>query len=194
MFITTLQELARLLAYAFLLGVAFGLLYDLFRIVKVAVLGSAGKHRDPQKPKKTELPGFFLHFFTDLLFFAIAAIVTVIFLYAYHRGKVRISAIFSEAAGFFTYYFTVGRLVYSLAEWIVATVRKALRFVLRFVYTHTLLPISATVKKLFRRLYTALRTRLLRTRRIAESGREEEKFLHFAQQGFGIAEERVLKL
>ena len=197
MFITTLPELARLLFYAFLLGIAFGVLYDGFRIVKVAVLGTGRQDQKPntaKRLKKAEIPGFLLHFFTDLLFFGIAAVVTVLFTYAFHRGKVRLSAVFSIAAGFFAYYFTVGRLVYSLAELIVTTVRRAIRFATRFVYAHTLLPLGRAAKKLLCRLFTALRSRILRKKRLTASKKEEERFLKLAEQGFGIGEEHILRL
>lgn len=227
MFITPLSQLLRLLLYTFLLGIALGALYDLFRIFKVAVLGgrqserrkketpASGKRRagaekgdrreagakkrgqsrenapaagQTKRLRKNagssflrELPAFLLHFLTDLLFFLIAAAVTVIFFYAFHRGKIRLSAIFSLAAGFALYYFTVGRLVYALAERIVNAVRLALRF----AFSHTVLPLCLAIGKGSAALYTALRRRILQRRAIALSEREEKAFLESAGRGFG---------
>ncbi len=227
MFITPLPQLLRLLLYTFLLGIALGALYDLFRIFKVAVLGGRqserrkressasekrraeaekgdGREADAKKRGRSrknapvsgqakrrrknagrgflrELPAFLLQFITDLLFFLIAAAVTVIFFYAFHRGKIRLSAIFSLAAGFALYYFTVGRLVYALAERIVNAVRLAVRF----AFSHTVLPLCYAIGKGLAALYTALRGRILQRRAIALSEREEKAFLESAGRGFG---------
>lgn len=54
MFITPLPQLLRLLLYTFLLGIALGALYDLFRIFKVAVLG--GRQSEGRK-KETPASG-----------------------------------------------------------------------------------------------------------------------------------------
>lgn len=123
---------------------------------------------------------FLLHFVTDLLFFFFAAVVTVIFLYAFHRGKLRLSAVFAMGVGFFLYYETVGKVVYSLAERIVETVRRGVRFVL----AHTWHPLKGFVLRLGR----TVRALAAYARLKKGSRRELRRFLLSAEKGFGAFE------
>lgn len=144
--------------------------------------GSEGESARRGARALSEAPAFLLHFITDLLFFFFAALVTVIFFYAFYRGKVRLSAIFTLFAGFSLYYFTLGRLVYALAEKIVLAVRRAIRFAL----SHTLLPLSRILRRGMASLWTAVRRKCLQKRLLAASEREEKAFLELAGKGFGV--------
>lgn len=75
-------------------GSLLGVVYDLFRLVRLAV---AERKR-----------GVFLQ---DLLFFAVAAFLTVLFLLVVNCGSLRLFILFAMAAGFFVYYVTLSRLI-----------------------------------------------------------------------------------
>lgn len=90
------------------LGFLLGLYYDVFRIARVIVPPS---HR--------------ALFLQDIFFFASSAVITFLFSLAVMEGRLRLYLFLGEAAGFFAYYFTLGRVVTGLAVRAVAAVLRA---------------------------------------------------------------------
>lgn len=80
---------------AILLGACFGVLYDLFRIIRLVFLKS-----------------FTAVFFEDVLFWIAVTIVTFFFTILFNNGELRLSLVILEVVGFLIYYFTLGRLVF----------------------------------------------------------------------------------
>ena len=86
-----LQNQTALLSVGF--GTLLGLVYDVFRLFRLA----CGRKRGV--------------FWQDLLFFVVAAFLTVLFLLTVNRGSLRLFILLAMAVGFFIYYFTFSRLV-----------------------------------------------------------------------------------
>lgn len=130
MFQNTQAEIGRLLLSFFLLGAGLGVVYDVLRIMRVALepdVGVTGRRR---------WVFTVLHFMGDLLFATLSAVVVILAGYFWNRGRIRFDMMAFLAAGFLLYHFTVGKLVLAAAELIVATIRKWLAW----LYRHTVLP------------------------------------------------------
>lgn len=142
-------ELAALYVYAAALGCAFGVLYDVFRILR-----RASRFAD------RSFVSILVIFLQDILFFLIATAASAIFFYKFNSGRIRLSAVAFMIGGFAAYYFTVGRLVMLVADAIIAficeTVRQILRF-LRFIFS----PIVKLARAVYARIEQALRHLLL---------------------------------
>ena len=98
--------------YAFTVGIGIGVIYDLFRIVRMAFtmpwVMSA-------KYKKTAYKSRFgvdmAVFICDVLFFVITAAISAIFIFYVNNGRIRGIALTGSLVGFILYYNTLGRLV-----------------------------------------------------------------------------------
>lgn len=98
------------------IGMLLGLLYDVFRISRVAVNTAAG-----------------VVLVEDVVYFLICAVVTFLFLLSANDGSVRFFLFLGEALGWILYYFTIGSLVMNVSRTIIAAVKAILRFVLRYI-------------------------------------------------------------
>lgn len=105
---------------AILLGAALGLLYDVFRIVRIAF--PAGKAR---------------LFVEDVLYFMVCAAASFLFLLTSSDGIVRVFLLIGELIGVVLFHSTLGILVMRVAQAIINAVKAVLRFLLRWI----LLPI-----------------------------------------------------
>lgn len=101
---------------ACLLGAALGALYDVFRILRIAIPASRG-----------------IIAAQDLLFFVLAAIATFLFLLTSIDGSVRVFLMVGEALGWVLYYFTLGQLVMRVSKTIIAAIKAVFRFLLRYL-------------------------------------------------------------
>ena len=90
------KELA-VMGYAALFGVALGMFYDLFRILRLLMRSKAAAV-----------------FVQDLLFFSITALLMSIFVFTFHSGWLRLYIFVCAAAGAALWYMTFGRVFYRL--------------------------------------------------------------------------------
>ena len=95
------------MGYAALFGVALGLFYDLFRILRLLM-----------RPKPTAV------FVQDLLFFSITALLMSIFVFTFHSGLLRLYIFACAAAGAALWYMTFGRVFYRLWRRVADKVRQ----------------------------------------------------------------------
>jgi spore cortex biosynthesis protein YabQ len=142
-------ELAVLFLYSAALGVAFGVFYDVFRILRRAMRGI---DRSPV--------GYAVIFVQDILFFVIAAAVSAIFFYKFNSGRVRLSGVAFMILGFSAYYFTVGRLVMLVADAIISFIAEVLRQIARFL-CFVFSPVARFAGFLYCQMQCALRHLLL---------------------------------
>lgn len=92
---------------ACLLGAALVLLYDVFRILRMA------------------LPHYkWVVALEDILFWALGGLLTVLFLVASNDGQVRFFIVVGVALGGVLYHFTLSQIVMSLAHWIIRLVTR----------------------------------------------------------------------
>ncbi|MBE6538988.1 MAG: hypothetical protein E7671_05950 [Ruminococcaceae bacterium] len=130
----SMSALWRMITFAFLLGIGFGVLYDVFRITRVmagveyAGIGKKSTDRlysikypfiGKLEKKEGKIRKRFLHLFVgigDIIFCLIIGVAFSIFLYYSNDGIFRWQAAAAGFLGFFLYYRTLGTLVIYFAE------------------------------------------------------------------------------
>lgn len=107
MYMLTIADQTRLFLLALGLGFLLGVVYDLFRVIRMAfTMRRAGV------------------FIQDVLFFLTCAAATFIFLLAVNQGEIRGFIIAGESLGFLIYYFSFGLLAIKVSSFLVQTVRR----------------------------------------------------------------------
>ena len=109
---TAFQYQVLLLSVGF--GTLLGLVYDCFRLIRL--ISGDRKH------------GVFLQ---DLLYFVLAAFLTVLFLLVVNHGSLRLYILLAMAVGFSAYYLTLSRFILSFGQLLLARIRSMLRFLAR---------------------------------------------------------------
>lgn len=94
-----------------LVGIALGAVYDVFRILRLAVK-----------------PFMVVVLIEDLLFFFLFTAATFFYMLLYNNGHVRLFVIIGELIGFTLYYFTVGMLVMGISKAIIRFIKWLLRW------------------------------------------------------------------
>lgn len=112
-----LAEQALIFVEALLVGAALGLLYDVFRITRVAFPTASG-----------------VVFAEDILFFIICAVVTFFFGLTVIDGSLRLFLVFGELLGAIIYYFTVGKLVMGISKKIIAVIKSIISFMIKWIF------------------------------------------------------------
>jgi len=118
-----------------LVGVALGVIYEPFRLVRAAFGGPA-----------------WVVFAEDILYSLITAFVTFSFLLSEETGKIRFALLVGEAIGMLLYFFTVGDIVAGVAAKIVKTVKTVIKWVFSKmffpIFKLILRPIKALLKEI----------------------------------------------
>lgn len=142
-----------------ILGFTSGLIYDFIRIIRV-FLGiryvnrfteklSAKKFKFIKNPfykKETKTKREAIKvFITDIIYFVIMTPIFMIFLYHQNNGSVRWFVFFSVVLGFLSYYFTVGKIIISVSEYIVFYIKAFFLHVIFFI-SKPLIPILKFIK------------------------------------------------
>lgn len=153
--------------YSLLYGVVLGAVYDAFRIGRI-FFGINYVNRFTGHIKCIKLPLISnpmlndaigksqrykntVVFIGDVLYFVLITPPSTVFVYAFNNGNVRWYLFFGIVAGFATYYFTVGRLVISVSEYIVFSVKVLFSYVAYF----TVRPIKKAANFLFSKIRKA---------------------------------------
>lgn len=159
--------------YALLLGIALGVLWDVFRTMRVWRGGDAGqsawsiklrryrrrhspypifrmKRNDAEKPHVSH--HFLWTFLEDLLFMMIAGISFLLFCFDINMGIVRWYLLLGVIAGFLLYYHTIGRLVIAWSALIGAFVRATLVFFYNYTLYYVVVLLTFLVNRLLRLL------------------------------------------
>ena len=168
------SKLALLYVNALLLGVGFGLVYDLIRIVRIlfgerfsttaceirnARLPLLSEKTHARRPKILKI----LVFAGDFLFCVLAAVAMILLFYRINNGKIRFLAFPVAGVGFYLYRQSLGRLVMLCAE----TAAFLLEAAVRCLFFFALFPIKwlggrlmKTVKDCFGRMVEKRRKRI----------------------------------
>ena len=113
---------AGLIVKAIVLGVIFGVVYDVFRILRIsssAVTPRGAffekiKPRKPllnvRRPKKTAAVGNIAVFIQDIVFFAICTAAEILFFLRENNGEIRIYCLIFSLSGFIIYLVSLGRI------------------------------------------------------------------------------------
>ena len=111
--------------YAAILGMFIGLIYDVFRILRIVSGVSPGSLISKRKTVfGNRMPDIFSRrrgkvfsslfvAVTDVLFFSVSSVAFVLFLYCFNYGRFRWFILVFTVAGFRLYYLTVGKAVIS---------------------------------------------------------------------------------
>ena len=106
------------------LGAVLSVIYDIFRIIRVAFGG-----------KKTAV------FVEDLIFSLVALVLTFVFVIAFNNGELRFFVLIGELLGFVTCHYTIGRIIIGFSRAIINSVK----WFFKLVFT----PIVKLFKKKF---------------------------------------------
>ncbi len=115
-------------AYSFILGLIFGGLYDIIRIIHIlcgiASYAPVREDTDGSRMKRGRLP-FCLFFLCDAVYMLTVTAMFSVFQYWQMNGKFRLFLLLSALAGFAVWHATAGRLVMIFSEAIVRFLRLA---------------------------------------------------------------------
>ncbi len=137
------QKLAIILLYSVFIGVFLGVVYDVFRIRRLAFkTGACFSKKDTNEvARKENVADCVIIFFEDVLFAVISSIVVCIFIFYMNSGQFRGIAVIGALCGFLLYYLTVGRVVMYFSGVIIGF----FKFLIRKIYEYTLRPIKKGV-------------------------------------------------
>ena len=127
MYMLTIADQTRLFLLALGLGFLLGIVYDLFRVVRMAFT--------------MRRVGVFIQ---DVLFFLTCAAATFLFLLAVNQGEIRGFIIAGEGLGFLIYYFSFGLLAVRVSSFLVHAIHR-----LFFVISVPFRALFRLLKKLF---------------------------------------------
>lgn len=183
-----------LLLYAVIVGAMLGVLWDVFRVIRIAFYGrrtgspppvrlpsdSAGVERALRFKHNIKIPSlsFFGTFICDLLFCLICTICVILLLFHLNDGEVRMFALLGAMIGFVVYYLTLGRLTVYFSDIIIRTIKKAVLTILRY----TIFPILRICAAGVSRVKRSIR----RKRRRKLTQKYMKKTVKNAKQGFDI--------
>jgi len=176
----------QVVGYSFILGLIFGGLYDIIRIIHIicGIASYAGNREEPRTEtgmKRGKLP-FLLFFLFDAVYMLTVTAMFSVFQYWQMNGTFRLFVLVSVLAGAALWHGTAGRLVMAFSETIVRMLRLAalwlvvrpVRFVLGlfrkvlfFVYRQT---VGCTVRRICRMI------RFFRSERIRRNLKKEISF------------------
>ena len=160
----TWQAMATLIAIV--VGAGVGLIYDGIRLgraiigirytdrlshrfsaVHFPLIGILPQKEAPQRKRKE----FFISLYVamgDVIFFLLASVATVVYLYHANDGIVRWYLLFGLFLGFLLYYVTIGKITVNLFE----VITLALRLLLAYVAYFTVRPLTCVLHALLRAL------------------------------------------
>lgn len=113
--------------YAFGFGFMLGILYDVFRTLRMIISGSKG---------------FVL--FMDLLYFAVCTFLTFCFVLAVDSGRIRIYVAAGEILGWFVYYFSFGAIAIRAGNAVVSFFKR--------VFSAAVKPVKRVSGKILRKI------------------------------------------
>lgn len=173
-FIVILYQL-QITLYALVLGLFFGVLYDVLRITRM-LIGITPVHarhiawigrlpsRHLGKIGKGAVSEFVFIHFLDILYGLCTGACFCVFLYALNNGRFRWYLLLGSALGLLVYYHSVGRLVLHLSGYIVAVLR-GIGGCMVYLFTQPFLWIG----RRFRLLFSPVWAFVLRRRRIRQT-------------------------
>ena len=189
-----------LLLSSFALGIGLGIFYDLHRILRV-FFGVQYTQNRPTKFFSKPLPIlkrslgeirqgkckkiflFALIFIQDLFLCCISALGIVILNYAFNDGRFRFYTILALFVGFFLYYFTLGKLVMFLSEWIVFFLRAVFSICI-FLLSRPFVIFWSFLGKIVKKVRSNLQKTIANQRKKVYNIHKVKDCLKAADQGF----------
>lgn len=134
-----IPEPTLLFLYSCVMGAALGVIYDMFRIFRLAV-----------KTHKIVIV------FQDILYLGIWAMAVLWFSVYVGNGEVRLFYLVGTVLGWIVYYFTIGQLVFAVAGGVILVVKKAFGWLDR-VFMKPILHAAAVIGCKLRKLFVKIK-------------------------------------
>lgn len=112
MYLAGVSQQLRLFTLSLGLGFLLGIVYDLFRSLRLIF---------------SRTPGKYTLFVQDIIYVILCAVITFLFLLSENYGEIRAYVLAGEIIGFFAYYFTIGVLTMRVGDSVANTIHKFLR-------------------------------------------------------------------
>lgn len=196
--VQSMSALAAMILYAFFLGIAFGALYDAFRISRV-FLGVSYGGKSAMYLYEKEYPligklqnkqgklkkGFLMTAIIsgDIIYFTVCGLIFSVFIYYTNDGIFRFGAFAAVFGGFFAYYLTFGRLIISFAE-IICIFLKIFTKIFLFAIAFPFKIMYNILAKLYNRLFGIPFKRFLLKIRQKSTERKMKIIMEQAAEGF----------
>ena len=120
-------------------------------------------------------------FITDILYFLVITPIFMIFLYHQNNGIVRWFILFGAILGFLLYYFTLGKLIISVSEYIAFAVKVVFMHIIFFI-SRPFVPIARFIKTKISKIKASVKNAISRSK---EKKKEEKKhirtLIHFGK-------------
>lgn len=142
-----------------LLGFALGLLYDVFRVLRLAVRHSS-----------------LAIFLEDISFFAVCAVLTFLFSLSAVSGRVRVFLVIGEFLGATVYYVTLGVLVMRVSKPLIRVVKAILRLLYR-IFIHPIFCLIRWILRLTHKMEQKFSTRAKKVRANAKYSLKRQSIL-----------------
>lgn len=126
------EALIALLIKSFLSGVALGVFYDLIRAFKM-FFGVSYTRPTTDRSVAVRAVAYAVTFLTDILFWIIVGITSVLLMYSVGGGVFRGLTYVGLIGGILLYYFSIGRLMLRVSEAVVNFIKKVLRRVAKIL-------------------------------------------------------------
>ena len=165
----TQGELLRLVIVSLLSGMALGIVYDVFKVIRVF----REKTKNEKKPHPVmKWAGHILCFIEDIAFFLIVSIVGVLLFSAYGAGRVRLDSIALQIISFTAWQMSVGRFTRPAAVFVKGWLGK----IFCFIYKKTLLPVGKMAEARIDKIASARLDRKISSYSKKEKAKIKEKF------------------
>jgi len=115
-YIQGIAEQTRIFLYSLGFGFLLGILYDVFRTLRLIISRSKS-----------------FVFFADLLYFILCAFLTFCFIMVVDSGRVRLYVALGEILGWFIYYFSFGTIAIRFTNTVTAFFRRVFSGVFKFI-------------------------------------------------------------
>ena len=196
--VQSMPALAAMTLYAFFLGIAFGVLYDAFRISRVFLgVSYGGKSASYLYEKEYPLigklkkgqgklkKGFLITavIFGDIIYFTVCGLIFSVFIYYTNDGIFRFGALVAVFCGFFAYYMAFGRLVIAFAE-IICIFLKIITKIFLFAIAFPFKIMYNILIRLYNRLFGIPLMRFLLKIRLKATERKMKSIMIEAADGF----------
>lgn len=147
-YIQGLAEQTEIFLYSLGFGFLLGILYDVFRTLRLIISNSRG-----------------FVFFMDMLYFAVCAFASFCFIMVVDCGRVRIYAALGWALGWLIYYFSFGAIAIKVSGAVISAVRR--------FFAAVFAPISRISRKICRKIGSSAR----RGKKIIRKTDKKTKFI-----------------
>lgn len=187
------DDLPVLFLYSLAVGALLGVLWDIFRIIRLIVCKERSADdsfpiRLPSNEREVIKALSFKHrqkiipviliFISDLLFCLFASATVILLLFHLNGGQIRGFVLFGAALGAVTYYFTVGKLTFAFSDRMIRGAKRLIRFILSVTVIPVFVLLNGLVRSALRKL--GLRIRKRQTLRYVSTRIKD------AERGFGL--------